>query len=467
MATLDIADVEATTSELRLVSQENSVEIVRTVATEASCRDQEKPSVSTALPVFRSPRYKLSELTEVGIGLPGEDEELTRICRPIKSSKSDSHSKTQNLFHSDRLEKMTKKTGPKHKAQSAKFFETIGDMVQSVDCDGRIHNVNSSWLEKMGYSLEELSEMSIWDIVLPAVRQNCKEKYADLWSGKKIEIFETIFVTKDGAKIDVEGRLGSQSSASGTDVTIDIFRDITQKKELQRMKDDAIFVASHEIRTPLSSINLCLELLSTLEDGFEESDFRETLNIARSNSDRLIRMLNRILGIKTLEVGEERFCFSRWNVAEVIQAAVKTVEPLATRDGIAIEVFSQNEILECDRDIVIQILTNLLSNAVKFSSRGSRVKIVVKNDDDALTIAVEDEGRGISVGFQSRIFGEFQQDCRTDATEKGGTGLGLAISKKLAEQHGGKLWYKSEAGRGSTFYLSIQKRVRPTHQNVA
>jgi PAS domain S-box-containing protein len=235
-------------------------------------------------------------------------------------------------------------------------------------------------------------------------------------------------------------------------------RDITQRFLLDRMKDEFISTVSHELRTPLTSIRGALGLLAAGLVGEMNPKALKLLNIAVSNSDRLIRLINDILDLERIQSGRAPLNFRRFALNDLIQQSIDGIQPVADAAGITLANEADAASLDVDPDRILQVITNLLSNAVKFSPSGSTVSVTLRSGSQGITISVIDRGRGIPADKLESIFDRFQQVDAADSRQKGGTGLGLAICRSIVQQHSGRIWAERNPDRGSTFRVFLPFR---------
>ena len=234
--------------------------------------------------------------------------------------------------------------------------------------------------------------------------------------------------------------------------------DITERKEIERMKSEFVSIASHEMRTPLTSIHGTLELLNVGRLGELSSEGQAIAKIALRNSDRLINLTNDILDLERMESSKDIIERQLCDSTQLVRQAIDNVNSMAQKqqtvlqnDGISLEFWA-------DGDRIVQILINLLGNAIKFSDPNSTVWITCERKADNILFAVKDRGRGIPQDKLETIFERFQQIDASDSRRKGGTGLGLAICRNIVQQHGGKIWVESVYGEGSTFFFTIPQQ---------
>ena len=231
------------------------------------------------------------------------------------------------------------------------------------------------------------------------------------------------------------------------------FRDLTRRREVDRLKSEFVSVVSHELRTPLTSIHGSLGLLSS--GLLDNEKGKRMLEIAVNNTDRLIRLLNDILDIEKLESGAIQLKRTRCDAADLTRRSAEVMKAMADEHKITIRVSDTKATLDADGDRLVQCFTNLLSNAIKFSDPGTRVSISGIVVGDEVQFEVKDQGRGIPADKRESIFERFHQVDASDSRRKGGTGLGLAITRSIVLQHGGRIWVESELGKGSSFFFTI------------
>jgi two-component system sensor histidine kinase VicK len=313
---------------------------------------------------------------------------------------------------------------------------------------------------------------------------------ATLEDGEARRVTDEIFWRRDGSSFPVEyvvAPMREEGEIIGAVVT---FKDITDRLAVERMKDEFISVVSHELRTPMTSIHGALGLLNSgLLDAYPQKAKR-MLEIAVTNTDRLVRLVNDILDLERMESSYSTAIKQTCNVAELMLQAADEMQGMAQQAGVTLSVKPVGAQLEAVPDRLIQALTNLLSNAIKFSPSGATVWLSGKlthNQDVPekvgqkpvsspsllspepagahshlpvpsswyIVIAVKDQGRGIPADKLEMVFERFQQVDASDSRQKGGTGLGLAICRSIVQQHGGRMWVESVLGQGSTFFLTL------------
>jgi PAS domain S-box-containing protein len=242
--------------------------------------------------------------------------------------------------------------------------------------------------------------------------------------------------------------------------------DISDRKAIERMKDEFISIVSHELRTPLTSIHSSLKILATGKLGNLSIKGQRMLNIADEQTERLVRLVNNVLDLQSIQSGKIAMNKKACKATELMIEAAQTMQMMAQEHGVKLFAESVGFVVWADRDYIVQTLTNLLSNAIKFSPGESCVWLSAKIEkrgkrnrknkpNSYVVFAVKDQGPGIPNNQLENIFERFQQVDSSDSRKKGGTGLGLTICRQIIKEHGGDIWVESSFGNGSTFYFTL------------
>jgi PAS domain S-box-containing protein len=240
--------------------------------------------------------------------------------------------------------------------------------------------------------------------------------------------------------------------------------DITARREMERMKSEFVSIVSHELRTPLTSIRGSLGLIKGAMADEVSERARRLIDIAHSNCERLIVLINDILDIDKIASGQMRFEKDEVAMAPIVAQAVEGIQAYAEQFGVQVRVRRSDASLAAvvDTGRLMQVLANFLSNAVKFSPRGGMVEVDLTRYRNHVRIAVTDHGPGIAEDFKPHIFGKFMQADSTVTRAKGGTGLGLHIGKQIVEHMGGQVGFDSVLGWGATFWLTLPLVTMPS-----
>jgi PAS domain S-box-containing protein len=333
------------------------------------------------------------------------------------------------------------------------------DAIISIDGSQRITLFNQGAEKIFGYSADEVLGQSL-DLLLPMrFSEQHRHHIADFGKspsparrmGERREIFGR---HKDGNEFPAEASISKLDMGNECVYTV-ILRYITDRKQVERMKDEFVSVVSHELRTPLTSIHGSLGMLASGLLPTDSEQGKRLLQIATDSTERLVRLINHILDIERIESGKVKMERQTCNLQDLIVSAVNVMQPLADKAGVTLSISSVSVQLWADPDRIVQTITNLLSNAIKFSTSGSTIWLIGQQQNDQVLLTVKDTGRGIPDDKLNSIFERFQQVDSSDSRNHDGTGLGLAICKSIVQQHTGNIWVESTLGKGSNFYFTL------------
>lgn len=237
-----------------------------------------------------------------------------------------------------------------------------------------------------------------------------------------------------------------------------ILHDITQLKELDRLKSEMIRMTSHDLKNPLQAAMANLELLHEDLQDHPELEVQPTLATINKQLSRMNRIISGILDLERAKtVGQNKETFP---TGRIIDRAIESVREMAGDSGIRLSVLAEANLpdLACIPEQFEQALVNLLENAIKFTPTGGKVTLRVTQNENHLLFEVEDTGIGIAPEIQSFVFDRFWrggQKGQIGAEHTSGTGLGLSLVKTIVENHQGQVWLSSETGKGSTFSIRV------------
>ncbi len=254
-----------------------------------------------------------------------------------------------------------------------------------------------------------------------------------------------------------------KSDSSGT---VLIFNDITDIRNIERMKTAFVSTVSHELKSPLTSIKGFISTLLTDEDGYYDKEtVRGFYQIIDRECERLIRMINDLLNVSRIEAGKALELYpDPVELLPLIEKVVTVQKSYTEKHEIKIDCDKRLPIIVADEDKIDQILTNLISNAIKYSPQGGDIIVSAHKDGKGVLFGVRDNGIGIPAEHLSKIFDHFHRVDNRNTRQVGGTGIGLTIAKHLVEAHGGRIWVESEPGKGSAFWFTLPERPAPKEQ---
>lgn len=350
--------------------------------------------------------------------------------------------------------------------QQELILNSAGNGLCGLDQKGRCTFINPAGARLLGWKPEELAGQVLHNVLHrnSAGGYTCSgEKCLLLGSEGTHRATDDVFWREDGTCLVVDcvstPILGDEGAVVGT---VMAFQDVTERRAVERLKDQFVSMVSHELRTPLTAIRGSLGLLATgklclSKEG--QTACQRMVAVGVANADRLTRLVNDILDLERLESGRLALAKKRWDSAQLMRAAAGLMGVMAEANGVTLTAGTFSTEVWADSDRIMQVLINLVGNAIKFSPRGGTVHLDAGLGEGEVVFEVKDNGRGIPASMLSQVFERFQQVDASDAREKGGTGLGLAISRSIVTQHGGRIWVDSVLGRGSTFMFSLPLQV--------
>ena len=243
----------------------------------------------------------------------------------------------------------------------------------------------------------------------------------------------------------------------GKQKTMMVFHDVTRLKKLEKIREDFVANVTHEIKTPLTAI---IGFIETLEDGAinEEATAKKFLHIISENAHRLGRLVDDLLVLSSIELGEMKLRIENISIADAIENVLSMFETKAADKSLAIDknISDRLPFIRADRDKFAQILVNILDNAIKFTPSGGKISISALQDENGFVVVkVIDTGIGIPKNEIPRLGERFYRVDKARSRELGGTGLGLSIVKHLMKAHKGSIDIESQVGRGTTVSLTF------------
>ncbi len=233
---------------------------------------------------------------------------------------------------------------------------------------------------------------------------------------------------------------------------------VIKKEKLGSIQSDFINLTSHQLRTPLSGMKWLLELLKkegTANLTKKQKDFIEKIY---NSNERMIALVNDLLEVSRLEAGENKLYLQSTDIEGVINSIIREKKDEIKKKHSQISFTVEQEpfpLVRTEPNKIKQALGNLITNAINYNNDGNRVSIDLKVQDEMALIAITDNGVGIPKDQQNQVFNKFFRGNNVLQFETTGTGLGLYITKAFIEASGGRIWFKSEENKGSTFYFTL------------
>lgn len=341
------------------------------------------------------------------------------------------------------------------KRKSEAIIESIEDGLIVVDADLRIVDINPAARRLLGRDSRDVEGRHLLEVLKNEALFSLLETTVN--AGKTPDVGEQdLYLTTslDGetrhylaavAPVHVSGR---QHGA------VLLFRDVTELRELDRVRREFLATVSHELKTPLTSIAMSVDLLAESTQADLDPQAREHLNGVREDVGRLRTLVGELLDLSRLEAGKIELDIQPVEVELICGKALQVLGAQARDQGVKLELDVAERLPRVRADVnkVTWVLTNLMSNALRYSSSGGRIDVCASRAGSNIEVAVRDYGAGIPYEYQSRIFDRF---VRVGKGAPAGSGLGLAICREIVRAHGGSIWVDSVPDKGSTFVFTL------------
>jgi PAS domain S-box-containing protein len=354
-------------------------------------------------------------------------------------------------------------------AESEAIFRSIGEGAIATDEFGRITRVNPTALKILGLRAEEafgqwfprvVPIMRVDGSTMPLIERPIVKMFL---TGKPVTE-KVLYVTKQGKHVPVSLTV-SPIILSGRPVgAIQVFRDITIENEIDRMKSEFISVASHQLRTPLSAIKTYAHMLIEGYMGDVAVEQATALDTIISATNTMNELISTLLNIARMESGSIEITSADHDARRLAADIISQHRLSAEERGITLKLSQPQQPINLYTDsfIVKEVLANLVGNAIKYTLSGGTVAVQIRSTPRTVTFTVRDNGIGIPASAQHKLFTKFFRATNALKQETTGTGLGLYVVHGLVQTLHGKIWFRSEEGKGSTFYVSLPKHLEST-----
>jgi PAS domain S-box-containing protein len=348
------------------------------------------------------------------------------------------------------------------------LFASIGDGAITTDEFGTITRINKVGAEILGYKTSELigkpfiSTVKAEDLngqLMTVIDRPITRAYL---TGKPVS-GKMCYRTKKGNLVPVSINVSPLMLDKRPIGAIEVFRDVTIEIEVDRMKSEFISLASHQLRTPLSAIKTYTHMLNDGYMGELNSTQKQSLETIISASNRMNELISTLLSITRIESGTIAVNLKRIKIDSVIDEIMPELNLMADTKGITLQVKVIGHAptqIKTDSLIVKEVVTNLTTNAIKYTPDGGKVDLTIHPRKADVLIKVTDTGWGIPDTSQDKIFSKFFRGSNIIKRETSGTGLGLYLVKGLLETLGGKIWFDSKEGKGTTFSFTLPRTLK-------
>lgn len=346
------------------------------------------------------------------------------------------------------------------------ILANIQDGIFFIGTDYKIRDVNKAALDAFKLSKNEVVGHHFLEIIkqdnLFADLKNCIENQKPINYNKRDNI---LILRKNDKQMFLEYFFSPVLSDTNELMgALFILHDITNLKELDRLKSEFVMIVSHELKTPLTSINMSIDLLmESLGNSLKDGDM-EMILIAKDEINRLRLLVNDLLDLSQIESGKIEMQFSSTATASILDSVGQYFKNQLEEKNVQYQVSYPEQIpnIWCDEEKLMLVFSNLVSNALKAIPEGGKIKISAEISGEFILFCVQDNGLGIPLAYQNKIFDRFVQVEEHNAAR--GTGLGLTISREIVRAHGGSIWVESSPDNGAAFYFTIPIEPPPLDQ---
>lgn len=342
-------------------------------------------------------------------------------------------------------------------------LESMADALLLVDTEGRIVEANRATLRLLGLRAEGLPRdvrqlFSVLDVRRPDGSPLAHDEAPSLKAlrGETVCEEELLLHRPSGERLHISVTASPVRTGTGwpPELAVVVLRDMTELKRLERMRDEFISTAAHELRTPITTIKGYAQLLDRWTPGGHEPREGRAFQILNRQSDRLTQLVQELLEVSRLQLGRLALRRQRFELGELVADVLERMQGVSAEHHLVLHQ-EGSVFVDADPGRIDQVLMNLVDNAIKYSPGGGDIEVSVRVRDATAVVSIRDHGMGIPRERQGQLFERFYRAHAGLASDRGGMGVGLHLSEQIVQKHGGRIWFESEEGRGSTFSFSL------------
>ncbi len=335
--------------------------------------------------------------------------------------------------------------------RSVAIVQSISDPLMVLDARWHIQLINEACADYFRIDALESVGRHFLEVIHDGALFRCIEALVADTGGRQMTLYQ------DGERYFNLAATRLHSPDSAVSGIILALHDITDIKELEKVRTDFLASISHEFKTPLTSILMASSMLGEGGLGTLSTDQVQAVQTIAEDGERLLTLVNELLELMRIESGRQVYHMKPCCTADIAAACVESFRDTAQRRGIALRCAVGEDLpaVIADFEKIRWVLNNLISNAINYSDAGNAVDVTSLAEGSYVQVSVRDTGIGIAPQYLERIFDKFVSAEGSDI-EVRGTGLGLSVSKEIVRAHGGDIWVRSEAGKGSTFTFTLR-----------
>lgn len=418
---------------------------------------------------------ELSEREKLPRGL-GELDDMTHVFDVVTRRLKEAYDKTEQKVKTRTVElEFNKGMAELEKARTEALLASIGEGVVATDKDGKIIFFNKWAADLIGVEADLVGK-SIYNVIKlhdekqvpldPEQRPMAKA----LATGKKVESPlppKPYWMIRGEKPYPVHIIVTPIQHEGETIGAIAVFRDITDEMEIDRRKSEFISIASHQLRSPLTGIKWLADMLRKGDLGKLDEKQQKVADQLFDANERLVVLVNELLNVSRLEVGSTKPNPVETDLRALLDGIVADTQPVVASKGQTLD-YRAGDLpkMMIDPLLTREVVANILSNASKYSPDGSTVTLTAEREGDEVHIAVADKGIGIPPADQKKMFQKFFRAENAAKSSITGTGLGLYVVKSVVELQGGKIWFESAVGKGTTFHVTFPVKAATKPQKA-
>lgn len=336
----------------------------------------------------------------------------------------------------------------------AAIIDSSDDAIISKSTEGYITSWNRGAERLYGYTADEIVGRPVSVLMPPEREDDFPMILGRLLSGQKVEHYETKRKTKDGRVIDVSLTVSPIRDSHGNIIGASkIARDVSERVENERRRDEFVSTVSHELKTPITSQKIYGEHFEQLIQKNGDKEYLPYIKKINAQTEKLTKLVNDLLELSRMQTGLLKIEYKLFDIDSLVHEIIDDFVPTTTHRLVCKG--STGQQVSGDRERIGQVLNNLISNAIKYSPRADKVVITSATRDDSVVISIQDFGIGIPKHYHQKIFERFFRVTGIDESTFPGMGIGLNLCQEIIANHHGAIRLESELGIGSTFYVSL------------
>jgi signal transduction histidine kinase len=347
------------------------------------------------------------------------------------------------------------------KAKSAVKTLKVSEGILVINIQGEITELNPTAEHVVGLNAEVLGKVVYDHLILfnTSGSQIPSEQHPAYVALRDSIVVEDTYIVHKQAVDPITVAIVATPVKQGDSIiaVVLVIKDITKEKETDRLKTEFISLASHQLRTPLSAIKWFTEMLTNGDAGALSTEQVDFVQNIYDSTERMIRIVNSLLNISRVESGQVVINPEPIDLGKLVQEILAQFKQQVEQQQVNLIVSIHQDLppVNVDPKLVAKVYANLLSNAIKYTPKGGDIQVFISRKNDEIISQIADTGFGIPKQQHEKVFEKFFRGENTAKFETDGTGLSLYLTKAIVDFSGGRIWFESEEGKGTTFWFSL------------